>query len=90
MNEQYKALNTIVELLWNINKWYFNEYEKELDILYKMIDQNMELKHKLEILYEWCFLINVHRDKIKKKGMVERAKHNYYSILNDKEKLGIK
>lgn len=28
-----KAINNIMELLGNINKWYFNEYEEELDTI---------------------------------------------------------
>ena len=44
------AYNTIVELLWNINKWYLTEYEKELDTIRDTIIEKERLEKQNEAL----------------------------------------
>lgn len=46
-----KACNTIMELLGNINKWYLNEYEEELDTLWGNVVENEEMKEDKETIY---------------------------------------
>lgn len=44
------AINNIMELLWNINKWYFEEYEEELDTIWQEMVENEELRKENERL----------------------------------------
>ena len=45
-----KAINNIMELLWNINKWYFEEYKEELDTIWQEMIENEELRKENERL----------------------------------------
>lgn len=53
--------------------------------------ENEKLKTILKQIYEDCYLIGTYwwKNRIKKKNIVDWAWNRYYTILNEKEKLGI-
>lgn len=57
----------------------------------ELLLENEKLKTILKQIYEDCYMIGIYwwKNRIKKKNIVDWAWNRYYTILNEKEKIGL-